>query len=301
MATSPLRLTGARALTVGFLLGVFLSADALGSRAEAQGRLSNGAEARGRLFDGNEKTFVFVGYSTSYRWPNILELQMNRQFDDQIVYHVMNAAEGGAPVGTWIAEPGTRDYERSYERMLEDWFLPLDHRPEMEGRRRLPNVDRPTVALLQQSLQLSTPVIRGPDDEENIEKGADAMQALVERLHADGVELIFLTTHIYKYTHEPEVEHEKYALAELLSRDLPYVWPGPDVWTATKARWPEAFTQPDQVHLNKIGDGMNATLWKEHLDRYDRGDLERTLESAWGPDWAMSRYLADTQDDIGSR
>ncbi len=59
--------------------------------------------ASGKLFDGKEKTFVFVGYSTSYRWPNILEHKLNRPFENEIVYHVMNAASGGAPVGTWIA------------------------------------------------------------------------------------------------------------------------------------------------------------------------------------------------------
>ena len=245
------------------------------------------------LLDGSERTFVFVGYSTSYRWPNILEHRINRPFQDRIVYHVMNAAAGGAPVGTWIAKPGTRDYERSYLRMLQDWFLPLEHRSDLEGRRRLPNIPRPTVALLQQSLQLTSPIIEGPDDHKNIQAGADAMQALCERLHSDGIELIFITTHIYKYTHEPQVEHEKYALAALLERDLPYVWPGPDVWTPTKAQWPTVFTQPDQVHLNDLGDRLDAALWHAHLERFARGDLERSLDSAWGPKWRASVTLAE--------
>lgn len=103
------------------------------------------------------------------------------------------------------------------------------------------------------------------------------------------------TTHIYKYTNEPEVEHEKYALAELLARKLPYVWPGPDVWTATKARWPEVFTQPDQVHLNNAGDALDARLWYAHLLRYDRGELEPTLESAWGANWRPSATLRERQ------
>lgn len=275
-------LTGLWILTVCGLLGL------------AAGSVSGEAsEPAGRLFDGEEKTFVFVGYSTSYRWPNILESMMNRGIEDQIVYHMMNAASGGAPVGTWIAEPGTRDYQRSYERMLKDWFLPLEQRSDMEGRRRLPNVPRPTIALLQQSLQFSTPIIQGPDDTANIKAGADAMEKLVRRLHGDGVELIFLTTHIYKYTHEPQVEHEKYALAELLSRDLPYVWPGPDVWKPTLERWPEVFTQPDQVHLNKLGDALDARLWFEHLKRYDRGELERSLDSAWGAGWEESVTLRE--------
>ncbi|RMH16400.1 MAG: hypothetical protein D6696_18240 [Acidobacteria bacterium] len=281
------------ALLVAQLVLVLASTPAAEPRRQEAAAPAAAAGSGGRLFDGEEKTFVFVGYSTSYRWPNILELMMNRPFEDQIVYHVMNAAAGGAPVGTWIAEPGTRDYERSYLRMLRDYFLPLPNRPELEGRRRYPNVPRPTIALLQQSLQLTTPIIQGPDDEANVRAGADAMQKLCERLHADGVELIFITTHIYKYTHEPQVEHEKYALAELLRRDLPYVWPGPEVWRATKARWPEIFTQPDQVHLNKLGDGVDARLWYEHLLRYDRGELERNLDSAWGPGWEESVTLAE--------
>lgn len=248
-----------------------------------------------QLFDGKEKTFVFVGYSTSYRWPNILELMMNRSSEDQILYHFMNAASGGAPVGTWIAEPGTRDWKRSYERMLRDWFLPLPSRPDMKGRRRLPNVPVPTIAILQQSLQLTTPIIKGPSDRTNIKAGADAMEKLVRRLHDDGVQLVFITTHIYKYTHEPQVEHEKYALAELLERRIPYVWPGPDVWTATKARWPEIFTQPDQVHLNKVGDGLDARLWYAHLLRYDRGELQQSLESAWGQNWRETVTLRETK------
>ncbi len=276
------------AIALAAVFGVVLSALALTGPSQPAAGTAASAAFQGRLFDGNEKTIVFVGYSTSYRWPNILESMINRPFQDQIVYHVMNAAAGGAPVGTWIAQPGTRDYRRSYERMLRDWFLPLKGREQMKGRRRFPNVPRPTIALLQQSLQLTSPIIEGPEDRENIRKGADAMQKLCERLREDGVELIFLTTHIYKFTHEPQVEHEKYALDELLRRDLPYVWPGPDVWTPTRGRWPEVFTQPDQVHLNKLGDGLVASLWRGHLDRFDRGELKRSLESAWGKGWRDS-------------
>jgi len=177
--------------------------------------------------------------------------------------------------------------------MLRDWFLPLDSRPDMDGRMRFGNIPKPTVALLQQSLQRTCPIIQGPDDRENIMTCADAMQELVEDLHRDGVELIFFATHIYKYTHEPLVEHEKYALDELLKRDLPYVWPGPELWRASQARWPEIFTQPDQVHLNKLGDTFDAEAWYELLMRYDRGELERNLKSAWGEDWRESIYLKE--------
>lgn len=253
------------------------------------------ALASGKLLDAKEKTLVFVGYSTSYRWPNILEQKLNHGSDDEILYHIMNAASGGAPVGTWIAAPGSEDYERSYGRMLRDWFLPLDGRPDMEGRRRFGNIPAPTVGIIQQSLQRTSPIIQGPDDHENIEKGADAMEKLVTMLHDDGVELVFITTHIYKFTHEPQVEHEKYALDALLRRGIPYVWPGPELWRATKARWPEVFTQPDQVHLNKLGDALDAELWYEHLMRFDRGELEQSLDSAWGENWRESVTLRERQ------
>ena len=255
--------------------------------------IASPALGEGRLFDGDEKTFVFIGYSTSYRWPNLLEHKINESGDEEIVYHIMNAASGGAPVGTWVADEDTEDWQRSYGRMLRDWFLPIDSRPNLEGRMRFGNIPKPTVALVQQSLQRTCPIIQGPDDRENIVACADEMQELVEALHGDGVELIFFATHIYKYTHEPQVEHEKYALDELLKRDLPYVWPGPELWRASKHRWPEIFTQPDQVHLNKKGDTWDAQQWYDLLMRYDRGELKRTLNSAWGPNWRESVFLAE--------
>lgn len=53
------------------------------------------------------------------------------------------------------------------------------------------------------------------------------------------------------------------------------------------------FTQPDQVHLNEAGDALDARLWYELLMRYDRGELEQSLESAWGEDWRESIYLKE--------
>ncbi len=55
----------------------------------------------------------------------------------------------------------------------------------------------------------------------------------------------------------------------------------------------EMFTQPDQVHLNELGDSFDANLWYDHLLRYDRGDLEQSLDSAWGPGWEDSQYLKE--------
>ncbi len=55
----------------------------------------------------------------------------------------------------------------------------------------------------------------------------------------------------------------------------------------------KVFTQPDQVHLNELGDSFDATLWYDHPLRYDRGDLEQNLDSAWGPGWEESQYLKE--------
>lgn len=40
-------------------------------------------------------------------------------------------------------------------------------------------------------------------------------------------------------------------------------------WLGRYEAGPEEVAGPDQVHLNKLGDGVDATLWHELLQRYD--------------------------------
>ncbi len=60
-------------------------------------------------------------------------------------------------------------------------------------------------------------------------------------------------------------------------------------------RW---FTQPDQVHLNELGDSFDTNLWYDHLLRYDRDDLCVNLSTRWftQPDQVHLNELGDSFD-----
>ena len=45
--------------------------------------------------DGGEKSFLVVGYSTSYAWPDMLQEMLDRHAGGERVYHMLNAVVGG--------------------------------------------------------------------------------------------------------------------------------------------------------------------------------------------------------------
>ena len=68
------------------------------------------------VLDGETKSLVVVGYSTSFMWPDMLQVMLD-QHGGEGVYHVLNAAVGGSPVVSWTK--GSKPYERTYQKMLE--------------------------------------------------------------------------------------------------------------------------------------------------------------------------------------
>ncbi len=56
------------------------------------------AASRNTLLDGDEKSFVIVGYSTSYAWPAMLQDMLDEHAGGRRIYHVLNAVVGGSPV-----------------------------------------------------------------------------------------------------------------------------------------------------------------------------------------------------------
>ncbi len=211
------------------------------------------------MLDGQTKSFVVVGYSTSFQWPDMLQFMLDQHVGKPGVYHVLNAAAGGAPVAFWTE--GSDHFERTYAKMVRDY---LSDEAERRGDR-----PRPTVALCQQSLQGTfgnfREGIRGADDRERIEKGADALQTLAEKLHRDGIETAYISTHIYKVSMEPAIEHEKYALEALLNREIAWVHRGPNLWSPTKAAYPEGFSPVDKVHPSFLGAQIMAEGWYRAL------------------------------------
>ncbi|MFQ5636438.1 MAG: hypothetical protein ACE5IR_00405 [bacterium] len=207
------------------------------------------------LLDGREKSFVIVGYSTSYAWPAMLQDMLDEHSEDGRLYHILNAVIGGSPVETWIAEPDSEDYQQTFGAMLTDFF---GENPRLRGE-----APEPTVALCQQSLQF-TRTLRGPitsaDDTAGIRIGADAMAKLALRLQGHGIERVYYGMHIYKHPVEPEVGNERLALTALLKRGHDFIFAGPDVWEPTKAGYPDVYEE-DGVHPNQHGMKIMAEGW----------------------------------------
>jgi len=276
------------ALSICLALTACGSSDPSGGAAEV-GRTATAEAAP--VLDGIEKSFVIVGYSTSYAWPAMLQEMLDEHAGGERKYHLLNAVIGGSPVGRWIADPASEDFQDTYALMTRDFF----------GAQARLRGDAPeaTVAIVQQSLQRTpTPDTRlGPvasaDDSRGIEIGADALDKLVDQLRADGVEQVFLAMHIYKEGFEPEVGNERFALEALLARGHAYIRAGPDVWSLTIGEHPDAFTD-DRLHPNERGGKIMAEAWYRALAGDDA--QERIIEAMHGRsydvDAMMNEYLA---------
>ena len=207
------------------------------------------------VLDGKEKTMVVVGYSTSYKWPEILLTMLDEHTGKTGVYHIANASVGGSPMAAWLGLRGPRGRMRSFDKMVRDYFDPGD---------LLKGAPRPTIALCQQTLQFifgpKVAGIRGPDDTVRIKKGADTFFDLATQLNELGVESVYISTHIYKVTMEPVIKNEKYAIRALLNRNIPYIRQGPDLWMPTKEIFPEGVAN-DRVNPNEKGARVMAVHW----------------------------------------
>jgi lysophospholipase L1-like esterase len=219
--------------------------------------LADEPEPPAKLLDGTPKVLVVHGYSTSRQWPQVLQRKLDRHFGGRRVVEVQSAIQGGTPIAKWMnADTGER---------LPAWNEVLAPKLKRDD-------DRPTVVLAQQSLQWAyggrSEGIRGPEDKERIERGADVLQRYAEALLEDGADRVFIGMHIYKRPMEPAIGNERLALAELVKRGLLKVHAGPDVWSVTRERYPEAFAR-DGVHPNELGAEIMAQAWFEALLRHD--------------------------------
>jgi len=236
------------------------------------------------LLDGREKSFVVVGYSTSYAWPDMLQDMLDEHAGGKRVYHVLNAVVGGSPVERWINDEFT---DHTFGAMQRDYFGP-------EARLR-GDAPEPTIALCQQSLQMTQRRL-GPvtssNDSEGIRIGADAMEALGAMLHNVGLQRVYWGMHIFKKGYEPEVGNERFALAELLHRGHSYNYRGPDVWSRTIAEHPDAFTE-DGLHPNERGMKIMAEAWYGTLagDAANEQVIEHLHARAYDVNPMMHAYI----------
>lgn len=227
-----------------------------GCTSAAGGQTKQGSD-KIKIFDSKPKVIVVNGYSTSFRWPGILQNKLDRHFGDKRVLTVKSATKGGTPIVRWLnvktGEP------------LRPWLGVL--RPMLQE-----SEDTPVILLAQQSLQgvfgSRREGIRDANDQERIRQGGDALEKYVRLLKKDGADLVFVAMHIYKHPMEPQIGNERYALDELMRRNIPAVERGPDVWTPTKKLYPKAFAR-DGVHPNALGAELMAQKWFETLLKYN--------------------------------
>lgn len=214
-----------------------------------------------KIFDGTSKAIVVNGYSTSFRWPALLQNKLDLYFGGKRVLQVKRATKGGTPIAKWI---NVENGEPS-----QSWLTVL--RPRLQEDK-----DKTVIVLAQQSLQWvfgdRREGIRNADDKKRIEQGADALEKYVRLLKKDGADLVFVAMHIYKHPMEPEIGNERHALDELIRRKIPSVRRGPDVWTPTKQLYPRAFAG-DGVHPNALGAEVMAQKWFETLLKHDGLDV----------------------------
>lgn len=206
------------------------------------------------VLDGQEKSIVVIGYSTSFVWPTMLQDMLDAHAGERM-YHILNAAVSASPVQRWIAKPQSKGYQATYGAMRRDYFG--------ETARLREEIPAPTIALCQQSLQ-RTLAHKGPvpslQDKRGIEIGANALEQLATRLYHDGIEKVYMATHIYKTGYEPEVGNERFALHALIQRNHPFLFEGPDLWSLTLTEYPSGFAN-DGVHPNERGAKVMAEAW----------------------------------------
>ena len=238
------------------VLAVICILTAVGYASAAGGRTKPDSN-KIKIFDGKPRVIIVNGYSTSFHWPALLQTKLDRHFGGKRVLLVKSATKGGTPIARWLnvktGEP------------LRPWLGVL--RPKLQD-----SDDTPVILLAQQSLQgvfgSRREGIRDANDRERIRQGADALEKYVRLLKKDGADLVFVAMHIYKRPMEPQIGNERYALNELMRRNIPSVKRGPDVWTPTKELYPEAFAR-DRMHPNAIGSELMAQKWFETLLKYD--------------------------------
>ena len=277
-----------RALRATLAAALFLAAPACAPAPPAEAGVD--AEDKPPLLDGTPGSLLVIGYSTSFAWPTMLQEMLDEHTGGERVYTVLNAVVGGSPVGRWIADPSSEDYQDTYGAMLRDFLGP--------DPRLLGEAPAPTIALLQQSLQ-RTPTretrlgpVTSADDHEGIRIGADALERLAGQLRADGIERSVIAMHIYKEGFEPEVGNERLALDALLRRGHAWVDAGPDVWSPTIRAYPEAFAE-DGLHPNELGSKIMAEGWYRVLAGASARDdiVERMRERSYDVDALTRAYL----------
>jgi hypothetical protein len=221
-----------------------------------------------KIFDGQPKVLVVHGYSTSFRWPDLLGKLIRERFGDSCPIVVRKATKGGTPIAGWMdVAVGTRK---------APWIGILSPILQESGK-------TPVVVLAQQSLQRvfgdSYEGIRSGGDSIRIVQGSNVFERYCDLLLDEGADLIFVASHIYKHPMEPEIGNERLALARFLERGTPNVKAGPELWVPSKEVYPIYYAE-DRLHPGPELESIIAQEWFRSLLVHDGLESVDTFREA---------------------
>jgi hypothetical protein len=200
---------------------------------------------------GRESSFLVLGDSSSFVWPELLQDVLDTHARIGGRYHVLNASFEGARAVLW----NTADAQSIGAR--------IDELLASETRQGAPP---PEVALCQVSLR-GVGDERGPVKSEHdmlgAERGADVLERMALELRARGVKHVLFATPAYVAGAEPELGLERVALARLLARGHDFIEEGPDLHAETARYYPDAYE--DRGPLNEFGVKLLAEHWYRRL------------------------------------
>ena len=230
-------------------------------------------------------------------WPATLQEMLNEHAGDSETYYIISNPNVfgdptktptlyfGTPISTWTdicfsspldAPPGppdpstfTRHNERVHNALAAYAMGPLGEEPT-----DLPEGAPPaTIMLAQQSLQGAFldclvsfgdagPEILGPDDEEFIQRGADAINYYAMQFLLGGIEKVYLATHIFKKNFPQGLQGEEYAMERALDMGGlgGKLLPGPMLYSISEYLFPDAFAG-DEFHPGQPLANVMALYW----------------------------------------
>ena len=209
---------------------------------------------------GRGGSFVVLGDASTFVWPALLQQLLDAHARRPGLYHVLNAAAEDGDIASWTpALKNQAQKSSSFQALLSDYLS--------AHARLLDGAPAPRVALCLVSLRglgdADGPV-KSANDMLGAEMGADALERLARALHERGVEHVVFGTPLYAPSEGPELGLEHVAIERLLARGLDFVQAGPDLFSASRRFFPDAY-EADGLHPNEFGMKLMAEEWYRWL------------------------------------
>lgn len=244
---------------------------------------SQQAHSQSEFLRARPATFVVVGDASSFAWPALLQDLLDVHAGKDGLYRV----ENGALATGLVRAEGTE--ATPFGALAQASLTALEHE-EVEG---------PRTALCLVSLRGICDE-RGPVKSENdmvgAEMGADALERLAVALHESGVERVVFATPLFVEGATPELGLERVAIERLLARGHAFVEAGPDLFSASRRYFPDAYAE-DQVHPNEFGTKLLAEEWYRWLAGPEA--REEAVEALYARDYDVEALEAAHAEQRG--